>query len=537
MAATMVKPEVAAGRSGTTIRGRHKVRALSFWVATTLPPLAMSLAASSQAAEWKISPTVNLTETYTDNVRLLPDSQKQSSFITQLSPGLDVTAVGAQARMRINYQMQNLYYTGDANGVKTNHLLNADGNTELVKDLFFLDGKANVSQQDQSPFAATSTNNLNLSNNRVEVRTYSASPYLRHTFDRTASAEMRYTRDSVATSSTNGSTVQPNSTGDHVSLTVNSGAAFQKIKWGFVYDDQKTNFNNALKALTSETTGVNFGYYLSPRFSLTATTGYEKNNYLALDGKNPAGAYWSAGFDWEPTERTSLVLNAGHRFYGASYGLAATQRTRATAWNLGYHEDITTTRQQFLVPGNIDTSNYLNQLWKSLVPDPAARQQLVDAFIRNSGLPSSLATSINTFSNQVFLQKSLQGSVAITGAQNTVLISLFNTRRNAQSVALGAADPSNPNSLTNVKQTGANALWNLVFSPRTSANFSLGYNRVDSGTTGVRDNNKTFRAAISRDLQPKLKATLEYRRNQKDSSLSVSDFRENALSVFLLLGF
>lgn len=510
-----------------------KVRPLSFWIAAGLSPLAMGLVSSTHAAEWKITPTVNLTETYTDNVKLLPDNQKQSSFITQATPGVDFTAVGAQLRMKVGYQMQNLYYTGDANGLKTNHLLNADANSELVKDLFFLDGRANISQQDQSPFASESTNNLNLSGNRVEVKTYSASPYLRHTFDRTASAELRYTRDSV--SSNSGSTV--NSTGDSIFLNVNSGTAFQKMKWGFNYSDQKTKFNNAINSIEAETTGVNVGYFLSPRFSLTAAGGYEKNSYVSLDGRKPAGAFWSAGFDWEPTERTSLVFNAGRRFYGSTFSLTAAQRTRATTWSLGYHEDITTTRQQFLVPGSVNTTAFLNQLWQTSVPDPVARQQLVDAFIKSYGLPSSLAQPVNTFSNQVFLQKNLQASVAITGAQNTVLFSLYDTKRDAQSAPIGVVDPSNPNNQANTKQLGGNVLWNLVFSPRTSANFSLGYNRADSDTTGVRDNNKTFRAAISRDLQPKLKATLEYRRNQKDSSLSVSDFRENAISIFLLLGF
>ncbi len=531
MAATMVKSAVCGLESGVKV-GMSKVSTLSFWVASTLPPLAMTLAASSHAAEWKITPTVNLTETYTDNVRLVPDSGKQSSFITQVTPGVAFTAVGSQLKMKVNYQMQNLYYSGDANGIKTNHLLNADANSELLKDLFFLDGKASVSQQNQSPFAAEAVNNLNLSNNRVEVRTYSASPYFRRTFDHTASAELRYTRDSVSSSSSN----TLDSTGDHVAFNVNSGTAFQKVRWGFRYDDQKTKYKNSITSIDAETTGVDVGYYLSPRFSLTATGGYEKNSYIAIDGKKPAGAYWTAGFNWAPSERTSLIFNAGHRFYGGTYSLTATQRTRATAWSLGYHEDITTTRQQFLVPGSVNTSDFLNQLWQTSVPDPVARQQLIDAFIRGNGLPTSLSQPTNTFSNRVFLQKGLLGSVAVTGAQNTVLLNLFNTKRDAQSVDFGTVGSSDP-ALNNTKETGANVLWNLVFSPRTSANVSLGYTRSDSRTTGVRDNNKTFRAAVSRDLQPKMKATLEYRRLQKDSTSSLSNFQENAISVFLLLGF
>ncbi|HTD04333.1 TIGR03016 family PEP-CTERM system-associated outer membrane protein [Undibacterium sp.] len=512
-------------------RGRHRVRALSYWVAATLPPLAMTLAAGAHAAEWKITPTVNLTETYTDNVRLAPDNQKQSSFITAVSPGVDFSAVGAQARMRVSYQMQNLYYTRDANGITTNHLLNADGNTALVKDLFFLDGSASITQQNQNPFGPEANNNLNLSSNRTEVRTYRASPYFKHAFDNQASAELRYTHDSV-TSSTGGLN---DSTGDQVSLSVASGTAFQKVKWGFHYDDQKSTFKDAFNSLESQTGGLDLSYNLSSRFALTASSGYEKNSYISLDGKKPQGAYWSAGFNWSPSERTNLAFSTGRRFYGQTFSLTGTQRTRATAWALGYHEDLTTTRQQFLVPGSVNTSTFLNQLWQTSIPDPIVRQQLIDSFIRSNGLPSSLAQPINTFSNQVFLQKMLQGSVAVTGAQNTVVFSLYNSRREAQSAAIGPTDPSNLNSLGDVKQTGASVLWNLVFSPRTSANFSLGYDRADASSTGERDYNKLFRAAITRDLQPKLKATLEYRHNQKDSNIGVNDFRENALTLSFLL--
>ncbi|MFZ6645832.1 TIGR03016 family PEP-CTERM system-associated outer membrane protein [Undibacterium sp. TJN25] len=531
MGVTMVRRVAVSG----TARSKHKVRAISFWVASTLPPLVITLAGGAHAAEWKITPTVNLTETYTDNVNLVPDAQKQSSFITQVSPGIDFTATGAQAKIKVNYQMQNLYYTGDSNGLKTNHLLNALGSTELVKDLFFLDGTAAITQQNQSPFAAQATDNLNLSNNRVEVRTYSASPALRHTFNQFASAELKYTRDSVATTNSNNAVGNAiNSTGDTVAVTVNSGTAFQQLKWGLQYNNQKTAFDNSANSLESTTTGGNLSYYLTPRFSLTGTGGYEKNNYIALDGKSPSGAYWSAGFDWEPTERTSLALNAGRRFYGSSYSLRATERTRSTAWSIAYSEDITTTRQQFLVPGSINTSAYLNSLFLTSIPDPIARQQTVDSFIRSYGLPASLAVPINTFSNQVFLQKGLQASVAITGVSNTVLLSFFNTRRNAQSAALGG-NSTDPSLADNSHQVGGSVLWNLVFSPRTSANFNIGYNHSTSPL--LIDTNKTFRTALSHDLQPKLKATLEYRHTQQDSNFNLGNYKENALSVFLLLGF
>lgn len=278
---------------------------------------------------------------------------------------------------------------------------------------------------------------------------------------------------------------------------------------------------------------------ISPRFSLNATSGYEKNNYLSIGGA-PEGSFWTAGFTWAPAERTNITASAGRRFFGSTYALKASHRTRKTAWNLSYSEDITSTRDQFLLPATIDTADFLNQLWTSSIPDPAMRQQIVDAFIRDAKLPASLSDSINYFTNRYFLQKRLQASVALNGIKNTLVLSMFNTLREAQTAQEMDSTLLGSNSLAlndETRQTGANLLWNWRITPRTSSNMNVGYAKTISLSTDREENTKSIRFGLTRKFQPKLNGSLDFRHIQRDSNLSGSDYRENAITASLNMRF
>lgn len=524
MAATTVeKPEVL--KSGSVI---------FFRIASTISFFAFVFSPLAHAADWKLTPTVELTETYTDNVRLKGQGAEQQASITQLSPGLTLAATGPRLKFQFNYVMQNTYYSGVNNEKATNHLLHANGSAALVQDLFFLDVNADVTQQNLTPFGQVTDNNLNLSENRVEVRTYRATPYFRHNFKNEFTGELRYALDSVTHQADGKSFSNIDGKADNVLFSLKSGSSFKTIDWGLNYSHQNIHYEKQA-ALKMEMSTASLAYVVSPLFRLTSTAGYEKNSYISL-GEKPAGVFWTAGFAWAPSERTNLVLNAGHRFFGKTYALTFNQRARMSVWSLGYNEDLTTTRGQFLVPATNNTSAFLDQLWRTSIPDATTRQQIVSNFIKDTGLPSSLGQAVNTFTNQVFLQKSLQGSAAFTGVQNTLVLSMFNTEREAQ--LGGTLDAAiTPGLLTHVRQSGVNAVWNWKLSPRTNATFSAGYTKANSINSNVIDNGRTLRVSASRQLQPKLKATLEVRRVQRDSTLVTSNYNENAVTLYLLSGF
>ena len=512
----------------------REFRKLHIPLAWTVTALTLSLSPISHAADWKITPSLDLRETYTDNVRLASAGNEKSDFITQVSPGVSVTGTGSRLKVNMRYAMQNTAHAREDSQITTSHNLNANGNAELIEQLFFLDGKAGLSQQNISLFGPQTTDNTYLTGNRATVANYSVSPYLRNRFGSIATSELRYTHDEVRTRVGGLS----NSKGDSVLFNLSSGPAFSKLGWGLHYSKHKTDYSS-FPSVDTESYSGNLRFMITPKFSLTATKGYEKNNYLST-GTKPEGDSWTAGFSWTPTARTSLAASTGHRFFGKTQSLAASHRSRNSVWSVNYSEDITTNRSQFLIPVTLNTANFLDQLWTPSIPDPVLRQQIVDSFIRNTGLPASLSDSINYFTNRFFLQKRLQVSVAFNSAKSTLVLSAFDALREAQTVQgmdsllLGAG---NLTLNDNTKQTGGNALWNWRLSPRTNLNVSTGYTKSRSISSGITDTNRTIGLGMTRQFRPKLNGAVNLRHNERDTTQSGGNYRENSIFATLHMTF
>ncbi len=486
------------------------------------------LAPAAHAIEWKFVPTLSVQETYSDNVRLAPRGEQSSDFITQISPGVEFSGLGRGLKVKGTYVMNNLAYAETKEGVSAFHQFNATANAELLRDLFFLDARASINQQVISPFGPQSTDNTNITDNRTEVRTLSLSPFIRRNFGQTATAELRYSHDEVTTTTAE---LLPHDS-DRVSLNIDSGPAFRTLGWALNFSNRTQHFRNG-ENIDFSTSSASLRYRLSSKLSLSATGGYEKNTYVSI-GEKPQGYFWLAGLTWTPMSRATIDAQIGNRFYGRTYALASSYRTRSSVWSLGYNENISTTTAQFVIPMAVNTSEFLNQLWKTSIPDNDTREEIVDGFVRDRGLPVSLSQSVNTLTNRVFLQKSLNASAAFNGIRHTVLLSAFNTRREGQTpneldnLLLG---PGNAHLEDRTRQIGISAVWNWRLSQRTSLNVNGTRTRVQSLSTDVTSNNKTVRIALTTRLQPKLKGTVEVRLRRQDGNQNAANFQENAVTA------
>ncbi len=502
-------------------------------IVQTITPILLICPAYSTAADWKITPRLSLLETYTDNVTLASRGNEKSDFITQINPGVSLTGNGARLKVNANYTMQNLFYANESSPSRTVHQLSSGANATLIKNFFFLDSTANISQQNISLLGPLTTNNENITNNRTTVKTYSISPYIRHNFSDFASSQARYTHNAVYT----GVEGQSGSQSDRILFSLTSGSAFRTLGWGLNYNRQKIG-GLGTSGVNEQYTG-NLRYRVSSKFSLTGTSGYQKFSYISTTGKS-AGSSWTAGLVWTPTQRTNITANTGQSFFGTTYTLSASHRTRRSTWSLNYNQSITTTRDQFLIPATVDTAGFLNQLWTSNIPDPILRQQTVDAFIQDNGLSASIFDPINLLTNRFFLQKRLQATVALSGARNTLVLSTFHTLREAQtsSVADSVLFGTSNSTLNNdTKQIGGSALWNWQIGSRTTANIGAVYTKARTLDTDITNDTKTFNAGLTRLIQPKLNGALKFRHVERSSNLIGGDSRENALIASLTMSF
>lgn len=488
-----------------------------------------------EAAEpggWRIIPRLSLRETISDNVRLRPEGDERADFITQINPGVLLTGRARRYDVSVDYTMNNLIYAELSELTRTRHQLNARATAELVENLFFVDGRALMFQQNASMFGPQAIDNVNATGNRADIKVYTVSPYLRHRFQDFASTELRYTHSIVESDAV----ALRNSQRDGFQAGLNSGDSFRTLQWGLNYSNQMIHFDRTGRNVEMERSAANLRYMVTSQFGLTATGGYERNSFISIRG-GTSSPTWTAGFTWEPSPRTSIIANAGQRFFGDTYFALARHRTRLTAWDASYIEDITTFNQQAGL-GGINTAGSLNQL---LNPNVNPANILPNTqFLLGQGIPGDV---LNFLTNRLFLQKLMQASVAINGASNTVVFRIFNMSRQAYSseeADLDLVGAENQALLRHTRQTGANALWSYRISQLTRAHLSGQYAKFHFLSTDRVDDLRIIRLSLTRQLrqaQPNLHGMVELRHNERDSNLAGADYRENAITASVNMSF
>ncbi|SEA14904.1 TIGR03016 family PEP-CTERM system-associated outer membrane protein [Nitrosospira multiformis] len=503
--------------------------------------LLLSYSPCSRAEEWKILPRLSLIETYSDNLRLSSGGSGRGDFVTQINPGILLNGTGRRFNLTADYTMNNLIYAQNSDLTRIRQQLSAKGTAELMEDFFFVDGTAIIAQQNISLLGPQALNNVNVTGNRADVRTFNVSPYIRHRFKDFASAELRYGHN-IVTSNAN---LLQNSQADNFSALVNSGTDFGKLHWGLSYSHSRIHFDRTDRTVELERSVGNLRYMFTPRFGLTGMGGYERNSFLSIRG-NPSSPTWTAGFVWTPNERTNIVANAGQRFYGATYFAQAIHRTRLTIWNFNYIEEITTFNQQSQLGSAgsaFGVANSLNQLLGAQFPNfsPEIIQQNVGLLLGPNFSGSFLVPS-NFFTNRLFLQKRLEASVALNGVRNTLVLRGFNMSRKAYSpedVDLDLLGAANAALLNHTIQTGGTALWSYRVSQFTTANLTFGYTRFTFPNSERKDDVRLISTSLTRQfpqILPNLSATIQYRRNERDSNQG-GDYRENAAIAFVNMTF
>ena len=328
---------------------------------------------------------------------------------------------------------------------------------------------------------------------------------------------------------TDASTSLSNSQSTGINLNLGSGPSFRLYTWNLAYSRQTIGYGSGQTTGAPDTvteTVTAFGRrLLTPQVSVVSTVGYEDNNYI-VTGPAPNGKFWSTGLQWNPTPRTNLTATTGRRYYGRTSALDFSHRTRLTLWSLNYSESVTSTRSQFLVPSSVSTTGYLDTLFLSSIPDPAARQTAVQNFIAQNGLPASLTVPVNFFTNQFLLVKGWRGSFGILGIQNSVLANVFT--QTSESTNAGQPATGDFAMSSSTKQTGGSLVWTTRLSSQTSSNVSAGYTRNESPGLNREDNLKNINLSLTHQFQPRLTGSLSYRRLQNNSNQVGANYKENA---------
>lgn len=486
-------------------------------------------------AEWKFTPAVSATETFSDNVALQPSENAHSSFITDLSPSIAVASNGPRLKLVGGLQGHAFIYTNKRPGTYDTALsYQLSMHSTLIDDLLTLDANAMRGQNAVSAFGPQAGDSLYASGNRSNVSSYSVSPMLQHSFGGTANTYLRYSRNRVSSDNSFLGT----STGNNVMAGINSGSNFRVIGWGLTASEDE--FSDARSGGTRHQSLLgNLSYRVSPAMSLTADSGYERYSYTAR-GSQTEGRNWSAGFVWTPSSRTRLQLSAGDHFYGKTVTMALAYRAHRSSVTASYGDTITTTRENFLRQGTPGTVELLDNLFKATIPDPVQRAEAIQAYIAATGIKPVLGTNVNFFSDRFLRQKQFVLGYALESAHATTVLSLSKTRTSPLSDEIdpnaGAQLPLGIDS--NVDQTGAQATYNLRLTGSTEAYGSLTVQHSKSLTLHVSSDSETLRLGGTHRFSKTLRAAAEVRHARGGfDTLGGRRYHENAITAMIMQQF
>lgn len=499
-----------------------------------LAPLAAALLVALPAqAQWKVTPSLSLSETYSDNPTLSSGANKRGQFITELIPAVRVT--GENSRVQFNGNAQYSLYSyseGRPGNARRNNLdYDASGRVKVIDEHLYVDARANGGTRAVTAFGPDDSGiNRFTRENRTQLTNWSISPYLVQRFGNFAAATLRYTHDSVNADETRFGS----SESDGISLNLASGRAWRDIGWNLRYARQEVEAERFGDS-SSENALAGLSYRLNRTLSLTLTGGYDVYDYGQFGGRT-SGASWSAGFAWHPTQRTAIEMSAGRHFLGSTGSLLATHRSRHTVWRASYSDTVSSTRQEFTQGQEIDTASLLDSLFTAAYPDPVLRRQAVLDYIQLAGLPATQGEEINFLTNRYFRQKTGQASVAYTMRRHGAVLTAFANERVA--LSSGAADSellgSELFSLNdNVRQFGASAAYSYRINARTTATATLSATHTRSLITDIEYDQQGLRLGLTRRFSSKLAGNVELRHLRGTRGLFSAGYTENAISATL----
>jgi uncharacterized protein (PEP-CTERM system associated) len=230
---------------------------------------------------------------------------------------------------------------------------------------------------------------------------------------------------------------------------------------------------------------------------------------------------YGVGAEWKPSDRTTVAGDWQNRFFGSSYLALLTHRNPFTAFNINASRNITTFPQQlFALPAGADVAALVDAAFTTRIPDPVERAQAVQAFLAQTGLPATLQSPLNFYTQQVQLYDQQSATFTWLGVRNSLAFTVYN--RKSEVISGGSGQPLPPpfGQQNNNTQRGASLAYNHRLTALTNLNALA--NRYDTTATAPFTGKTTtnfFVVSVGTSLSPKTSATTGLTYTTSDSNL------------------
>lgn len=491
--------------------GRWPVRRAAA-VGVAVPVLAASVSAFAQGVV--VVPSLSITETATDN-RELTAVDRRSDVVTQISPGVSITAKRGPVQGSLAYTLNGNVYSQESAKNNVYHSLSSAAKMTVLDGRLGVDAIANAGRQVISAFGTQSTGATSGVGNQAQVASYSLSPY----FAGRMFGDVSYrARVSMAQSVSDA----PGGSGDSKTLSATVGLSSRVGPLGWSVDVSRLTSQTELRPRShnGRVTG-SLLYQPDVELKLALRAGTEVDDLRS--GRSERTSTWGAGLTWTPGPRTSVGFDLDHRFFGRSHSVALSHRMARTTWTLTDTRSLDTSGVSSR--GSLSNYDFFNQQLASIT-DAALRETTVRQLLAAANLdPSGRELAAGFLTSGPTVQRAQNASMTYQGLRATFTVLAFQTwSTSASQVGNAGGDLARTNS---VHQRGLS----VSLSHRLSSDASLAVTASQQKTAGsgsVAGNDlRTLAATWSTRLGPYTNVSLGVRRAVADSELN--PYQESAV--------
>lgn len=474
---------------------------------------------------WRIEPSITARETWTDNVDLRSSAFARGDFVTEIIPGLAIHGHGPRTRMDLDYRPTALFYARNSERNDFLNGLTASGSVEAIERLLFVEAQAQIAQQAVTAFGTQSVSNINQNSNRTETRVFSVSPYSRGLLGSWAAYDIRYQATALRTIDQVGADTDARTW----SGKLESANPFGNFGWILDYFDGRNSFDT-VQDVRSRMGRATITYRIQPDIMLFARGGVERNNYGHPDEDYATNGI---GFQWAPTARTRITAENDKRFFGRGYKYSFQHRTSGSSWSvLASKDDSTSINQLTRSSGRGSLFDRFFDLMSAQVTDPDQRAHEVRQMLSTTGIPAESTPLAGYLAGTLFLEKRLEGTVAILGARNTWTLNGYQ-RDTRQLLAAVVQTQGASLSFPEVRERGVDLNWNHRLTGFTSLTARATWQR-NTSMSGDEAQTILRRAELMAQTQfaPSTTGSAGIRHVRSDGRGAIdADYRENAVLV------
>jgi uncharacterized protein (PEP-CTERM system associated) len=472
------------------------------------PLLAAAPSTGALAEDWRVTPSIEFGETFTDNVNLTP-TNRTFDWVQSIAPRLNLTVEGARVNANITGGVDYLYFDRTNQDDLRPQVLGT-ATVDAIEDLLQFNFRTEIRQTLLDPAGSFSISPYNNTANRDTLQIYAGGPTLYHRLGSFATAQLSYLFSYFTTNRVQTLTgVTPQQLSDtylhEVNLVLDGGPRFDKFEWNFEAHYNHSHAKNTLAVpptiVNLEQEGFSFegDYLVTNEFALIGIAGYDHihDSTQTIASINIQGGFRYAGGFEIHGPKSSFRITAGRRFGGLALDASATYRYSArTTMTATYTDEVTSsTRRLGSLLGIAANSNF------------------ADTF----GLDPRF-----TLNDELFRSRRGDLTLQADRGRNTMAINGFVERRFYRILPRGDwvyGGQGNWDRQLNRTWT-FNSL--ILYTHQNFNNFITRRDQIYAAEAGVTD-----------QFARSLKASLTYRYSLRNSSDPLFDIKENAVTLLL----